>query len=254
MNPSLRMLVITLAMGAGLALAAGEETGAANPQQAPESPSAVADVLRQGGAAGKEAVVLFRRKGPKGEPMARCFEAVREKLQAQAIFLSVEADDPKEAASAKRYQIDRVDGPAVLVLAPDGTLLAGFMEAPEVAGIERVLASRILPDFQRAMAGGGLLLVAVGDPKAGPFQSMLAQARAYADRTRDQETILQVDSTDPAEACLLERLGLEAAEKTVLCILKAGKPVGRIPGKVSAEQIERLVSGCEGVDRCGPDG
>lgn len=250
----MRTALITLAACVSLALAAGEETGSA---KAPEAPSAVADTLRQAGAKGKEAVVLFRRKEPQGEPMSHAYEASRDKLSDQALFLAVQADDPKEAAAAKRYQIDRLEVPAILVLASDGTLLAGFTEVPDAEKVARVLASRVLPDFQRALAGGGLLLVAVGDPKVEPFQSMLAQANAYAQGAKDKKTILQVDSTDKGEAILLERLAVKETDGAVLCVLNAGRAVGKIPGEVTSEQIEKLVSGggggC-GSGGCGPGG
>ncbi|MBI4231440.1 MAG: hypothetical protein HY608_11435 [Planctomycetes bacterium] len=224
------------------------------PVTEPSATSALEALLARAAAEDKKVVVLFRKADLKEDPMPDAFGAIRARLGDGALFLEIDASDTGASGAVTRCQVDRIGSSAILVLAPDGTVLHGFLTPPDASLVGCIVASKVLADFRRALSSGGLLFVVVGPPQSESFREAVCQVRAYTLQAREEAAILQVDSADPDEAFLLEQAGVErGADRTTVCLLRAGESRGKLTGEITVERIRAQMERCA-PGGCGPEG
>jgi hypothetical protein len=212
--------------------------------------SAVAKALKDAKAEGKKAVVFFERKGEGLEEMAAAFKTAQSNCAKDAVFLSVSADDPKEAEAVKKFQVDAVSKPVIFVLFGDGLILTGFTEPPKPGEIDGIIASAKIVEFAEAMATKGIVIVIIGPKDAEDLAAAFSEANAYIENLIDMKGfVITVELPAPqSEQGFVVGMGVDPQVKeTVTCIAAKGAPAGKLNGKITKADIKKIVDAA-----CGP--
>jgi hypothetical protein len=218
--------------------------------------SAVAKALKNAKANGKKAVVYFERDAEGSDEMAAAFKTAQSNCSKDAVFLFVSADDPNETEAAKKYEVDAVDKSIMLVLNGDGLVLKGFTEAPESGGIEGIIISAKIVEFAEAMAAKGVVIVVIGPKDAEDFTEAVTQAEDYVKNLKDMKGfVISVELPTQSEQGFVAAMGVDPeATETVTCVAAKGSPAGKLGGKITAEDIKKIVDKACGPGGCAPGG
>ncbi|MDQ7780069.1 MAG: hypothetical protein RDV41_10220 [Planctomycetota bacterium] len=191
----------------------------------------------------KKAIVLFRRPGTGPDELEKSFDSIKKELETDALFLAVDANSPAETAAARKYEVESLTESALLILSPQGTVLAGYTKPPEPAEARKVIVSKALAAYTDAIEKFLLVFVVVGKPGTKDFDKAQEMAKTCAAEVPDGKgKVITVDGSDPAEAAVLERFSIGPREpKPITCVFGQGNALGKLEGVFSAADVKKLL-------------
>ncbi len=257
---------------AGTCLAAAETITATSPiSAAPATASAPAPAnglaaLEQA-TKDKKYLFIFFFKNPQEEAtqaMRLVFDATLAKVADKAETYYVNLTNSSENGIVAKYDAGRAPLPLVLVVAPNGAIMAGLtikfdeytlLNAFNGPGAEKAL---------KALQDHKFVVLAIQNAKTTDNEPSLKAAREFKDDKQYAQTeIVQIDPTATAEAKFLGSLQIDRETKEAITVLLAppGFRLGAFKGQTSKQALVDALKaasapagGCGPGGKCGPGG
>jgi len=168
--------------------------------------------------------------------------------QGRAEYARVDLALAGQDAIIKRLDLERIPLPAVLIVAPGGSVTRTFLISDSAAIDKQVVLSALVTrahaDVLAAFQAGKLAVVDMRPPLTpmertiDPIELLFLDATASANLVR-----VTIDPTDPAELTFLAQFKDESLDSkpTLLVLAAPGKEIGRLTGEVTRDGVLEIV-------------
>ncbi len=171
-------------------------------------------------------------------------EIVRSAVSAassRADMASISITDPSEAGIVTKFGVDKAPMPIVLAIAPNGAIVANFVNNFTK---QQILDSFVSPSMEallKSLQQGKLVLLCVQNGKTRlNSEAMNGVRELKSDHGFSQATeVIMVDPGEPAERPFLTKLGMTdpIADATTLMIAPPGSIIGSFKGATDKNQL-----------------
>jgi hypothetical protein len=203
--------------------------------------SQAAAALARARAAGKHLFVFCHRGGDQlaGTP-ATAFRAALAEAAGRADGIAVEIADAREKWFVDRHDLTRMPLPAVLVFAPNGAMVRGFVEF-DAKQLLSAFASPAMALCLQAFEEKKLVALCVQNATTRSSEIALGAVRALAADARyaGKVEIVTVDPADAVEAALLAQFKVDpkTADAVTVLMNPPGTVVATIQGATSVDAL-----------------
>ncbi|MDQ7824220.1 MAG: hypothetical protein RDV48_15565 [Candidatus Eremiobacteraeota bacterium] len=209
--------------------------------------SSVAEMLKSSSGKKKFLVVLFFEKDdePTGKMKSVYKEAENKYGKETAHFVTVNVNDEKELPVVRKYEIDKVNKPVLLVLSPEGTVINGFVEDVSVSAIKESFLSEKVLSFLKSAQERRLIFVCFPGQDSAQFEKAMKEVDGYASK-KENSVVIRVDPEDKNDMPLFSmfKMAPGKAPQTAVTILNQGALAGTLKGTVDSAKIDALLSSC----------
>lgn len=262
MIPRKVIAVLILAMTSAILLSLEPEVAAQAQQPAPNQGLAAID---QAARANRYLFIFFySQDDPRTLSLGKVFNDAGRAVAARADTIAISINNPSESGIVSRFGVSKAPMPLVLVLAPNGAVVASF---PSNFTREQITGAFGTPCTERVLGAiqrGKLVLLCVQNGRTRWNTEAMSGVRAFkADQRYAEATeILMLDPNSAAERPLLAKLGMNTPveEATTMLMAPPGTIIGSFKGATDKNQIIKTLTsaisscaaGCQPGGQCCP--
>jgi len=198
-------------------------------------------------------IFFYGQDDPRTRALGQVFNDTGRAVAARADTITIPVNNPSEDGIVSRFGVSKAPMPLVLVLAPNGAVVASF---PRDFTREQLIAAFGTPGMERllgALQRGKLVLLCVQNGRTRANTEAMSGVRAFkADQRYAEATeILMLDPGQPAERPLLAKLGISGPveEATTLFVAPPGSIIGSFRGPTDKNQIIATLT--KNISSCG---
>ena len=208
----------------------------------------------------KKYLFIFFFKDPQDsatQAMRPVFDSTLAKVADKAETFYVNLTNPTEKAIVAKYEADRAPMPLVMVIAPNGAIMAGLslkfdeytiLNAFNGPGAEKAL---------KALQDRKFVVLTVQNDKTTDNASSLKTAQEFKDDKQYAQTeIVHVDPAAAAEAKFLHSFQIDLGTKEAITVLLAppGYQIGVFKGQTSKKALVDALTAATAPCKCCPGG
>lgn len=200
-------------------------------------------------------LVFYKQNDSRSEEMKQVAAQAQQQVSAKADVAYIDVADESEKALIEKCGIDQASIPIVLVMAPNGAIVAGFPETVTSDDLTNAFVSPKTAEIIKATQDQKVIYLYVANTGMMYYQENLGTIQATAAKyiKEGYSQITVVDPDDKGEAALLEqcRVSTPVSEPNLL-ILYRGYIVGTLTGEIDEQTLlQTTQGGCGGGGCCG---
>jgi hypothetical protein len=203
-------------------------------------------------------MIFYEKQDDKLSAMEKEVELFRKKKAAGAMVYKADIKDKKDMETVNKFEAGKVDMPAVLVFAPNGSITGGFPEKVTEEQLEGTIVSVLDMKIMKTLQEGKIALVLIQNDKTKLNKESSASAEEFKNDPAVKD-LVDIIKADPAvienkkfmKACKIA----DNTEEAVLAVLvPSGAVAGTFKGKVEKSVIFSSLRGgtCSPGGSCAP--
>jgi hypothetical protein len=243
--------VLTLALVGLILMVLRSHVAAQAPQAGPNKGLAAID--RAAMASRYLFIFFYSQDDPQTRSLGQVFNHAANAVAARADSIAIPVNDPSEGGIVSRFGVSQAPMPLVLVLAPNGAVVASFPSSFTTEQLIGAFGTPCMERLLRALQQGRLVLLCVQNGTTRENAEAMSGVRAFkADQRYGQATeVLMLDPGQPAERPFLAKLGINGPvkEATTLFMAPPGSIIGSFRGPTDKNQLISTLT--KSISSCG---